>query len=57
LCSDKKEVSLAITQLLEDKKTSVIFGERGYQKVIERYTWDKISNQVYNCYNNLIMRN
>ncbi|MDD1700441.1 MAG: glycosyltransferase [Methanoregula sp.] len=57
LCSDKKEVRSAIIQLLEDKKNSVIFGERGYQKVIERYTWDKISNRVYNCYNNLIMRN
>jgi glycosyltransferase involved in cell wall biosynthesis len=57
LCSDKKEVSSAITQLLEDKKMSAMFGERGYQKVIERYTWDKISGQVYDCYHNLIMRN
>lgn len=57
LCSDKKELSSAITQLLEDKKMSALFGERGYKKVIEKYTWDKISNQVYDCYQNLIMRN
>ena len=57
LCSDKRELNHAIIRLLDDKKTSVIFGERGYQKVIENYTWDKIADRVYNCYNNLIMRN
>jgi glycosyltransferase involved in cell wall biosynthesis len=56
LCSDKTEVRRAIRQLLEDKKISDQFGARGYEKVMERYTWDKISEQVYQCYNNLVIR-
>jgi glycosyltransferase involved in cell wall biosynthesis len=56
LCSDTTEVCRAIRQLLEDKKISDQFGARGYEKVIERYTWDKISEQVYQCYNNLVIR-
>ncbi len=55
LCSDKRELNNAISRLL-DKKTSVEFGERGYQKVIKNYTWDKIADRVFKCYNNLITR-
>lgn len=55
LCSDKRELNSAIVRLL-DKKTSAEFGERGYQKVIENYTWNKVADRVFKCYNNLIMR-
>jgi glycosyltransferase involved in cell wall biosynthesis len=56
LCSDKRELNQAIKRLLDDKNTSGEFGERGYQKVIENYTWDKIADRVYDCYKNLIKR-
>jgi len=55
LCSDKRELNSAIVRLL-DKKTSVEFGERGYQKVIKNYTWNKIADRVFKCYNKLIRR-
>jgi len=56
LCSDKDELVNAIIKLLNDKSTSVQFGERGYRKVVESYTWGKIADRVYNCYNKLTRR-
>jgi len=56
LCSDEQELHHAIIRLLEDKKISVEFGERGYQKVIKNYTWDKIADRVFNCYCKLLSR-
>ncbi|MFA6363352.1 glycosyltransferase family 4 protein [Methanoregula sp.] len=56
LCLDKRELNQAIIQLLTDKKISVELGERGYQKVIKNYTWDKLADRIFNCYNKLISR-
>ena len=56
LCSDKKELNLAIIRLLTDKKTSARFGDRGYQKVIKNYTWAGIADRIFKCYNKLITR-
>jgi len=56
LCSDQKELNHAIKLLLHDKKTSALFGERGYQKVIKNYTWDRIADRIVMCYNKLITR-
>jgi glycosyltransferase involved in cell wall biosynthesis len=57
LCSDKTELIIAITKLLNDKDTAVLFGERGYQKVIKNYTWKIIADRILNCYNALTLRN
>jgi glycosyltransferase involved in cell wall biosynthesis len=57
LCSDKTELIIAITKLLIDKDTAVLFGERGYQKVIKNYTWKIIADHILNCYNTLTSRN
>jgi glycosyltransferase involved in cell wall biosynthesis len=53
LCSGKKELIIAITKLLTDKETAALFGERGYQKVINNYTWEIIADRVLNCYNTI----
>jgi glycosyltransferase involved in cell wall biosynthesis len=53
LCSGKKELIIAITKLLNDKDTAALFGERGYQKVINNYTWEIIADRVLNCYNTI----
>ncbi len=39
-----------IAELLQDKETARRFGQRGHEKVLERYTWDKIYAKISKLY-------
>jgi len=46
----------AILELLENKEIRKKMGEQGFQKVLAKYTWDKIMDKWENLYNEIVRR-
>ncbi len=54
--NDPGDIAQAIIQLLADPDRRVQMGERGYAKAIERFTWEKVTDRVEQCFLDLIAR-
>lgn len=54
LCSNLKELQIAIKRLLGDEMYAATLGENGYEKVVENYTWDNVANHALSCYKDLL---
>ena len=46
LCKDDREITEKIKWLLDDRNLAKRMGERGFNKVINEYTWDKVANNT-----------
>ncbi|MCJ7443823.1 MAG: glycosyltransferase [Methanotrichaceae archaeon] len=53
LCGNLDDIVKRIESLLNDHDLSASMGFRGFNKVIENYTWDKVADKVFKCYNDL----
>jgi glycosyltransferase involved in cell wall biosynthesis len=51
---DANDLAEKILYLLDDEKASRRMAENGKNKVLERYTWDKIGEKVLQVYNSLV---
>ncbi len=49
-----KEISDKIILLLEDEKLRKNFGQSGYDKVNEKYSWDRLSSITNSAYRNIV---
>jgi glycosyltransferase involved in cell wall biosynthesis len=54
LCRDAEEISDRSKKLLEDKELAEKMGVKGFEKVIDHYTWDKVADRVYREYAKLV---
>ena len=54
LCKDDMEITEKIKWLLDDRNLAKRMGERGFNKVINEFTWDKVANNVYRIYKDLV---
>lgn len=53
LCRDTADFSRRIEQLISDREECQVLGSNGREKVLARYTWDKISSRVAALYTDL----
>jgi alpha-maltose-1-phosphate synthase len=51
---DPKKMAEVILTLLEDERLMKIFGENARKTIEEKYTWDRVSNDVLSCYKLLV---
>jgi glycosyltransferase involved in cell wall biosynthesis len=54
LCANDVDVAAAVIRLLSDYNLSSNMGVRGYQKVVNSYTWDKVTEKIYSIYTELL---
>jgi glycosyltransferase involved in cell wall biosynthesis len=54
LCSNTEELAERIEMLMYDRNLARKFGDNGFRKVINNFTWDNVANRVYSCYTKLI---
>lgn len=54
LCQDEYDCAGRIKSLLTNPFIAKTLGENGYQKVVERFTWDQIGKQVFALYGDLL---
>lgn len=50
LCGNADDIADKIELLLSDHDLSQNIGEKGYDKVMNYYTWDKVADRVYDYY-------
>lgn len=50
---DPKKLAEAITKLLEDKNLSEYLGKNARNTIIQKYTWDILTNKMLKCYESI----
>jgi len=54
LCKDAYDVANKIELLIQDSQLAKSLGDAGYKKVIENYTWEIVSEKIYNIYKRIL---
>lgn len=50
LCKDVEEIADRIEWLLDKNDLAKKLGEKGFRKVVDNYTWEKVADKVYRTY-------